>query len=129
MTAALLDVPSWIDRTAACSGADDPDMWYPISLTDPDTDRAKAVCWGCPLRQPCAEWAITHETDGVWGGLDEQQREHIRQVRREFAPQHRCAGCSQPYTPRNHNQRYCTKDCAHQHRLHVMRSRHLVVYR
>ncbi len=40
--------------------------------------RAKAVCAQCPVRMECLEWAIdTRQPHGVWGGLDEHERERL----------------------------------------------------
>ncbi len=34
-----------------------------------DIARAKAICGGCPVREPCFEGALArHEPYGVWGG-------------------------------------------------------------
>jgi hypothetical protein len=36
---------------------------------------AKAICAACPVRQPCAVYALVHrELHGVWGGLSEADR-------------------------------------------------------
>jgi WhiB family transcriptional regulator, redox-sensing transcriptional regulator len=36
---------------------------------------AKAVCARCPVRMPCALYALaTHQSHGVWGGLTEDDR-------------------------------------------------------
>src|SRR5918992_3721911 len=36
---------------------------------------AKAVCARCPVRMPCALYALaTHQSHGVWGGLGEDDR-------------------------------------------------------
>jgi WhiB family transcriptional regulator, redox-sensing transcriptional regulator len=36
---------------------------------------AKAVCARCPVRMPCALYALaTHQPHGVWGGLAEEDR-------------------------------------------------------
>src|ERR1700712_4763342 len=65
---------------AACADYD-PDLFFPIGSSGPalrQTARAKAVCSGCPVRQECLEWAqSTHQTHGVWGGLDEHEREAL----------------------------------------------------
>jgi WhiB family redox-sensing transcriptional regulator len=68
---------SWQEQ-AACKDMD-ADVFFP-----PDTEskhyrwsplEAKLVCKGCPVRGSCLQAAITgSETDGVWGGLDEQER-------------------------------------------------------
>lgn len=65
---------------AACADYD-PDLFFPIGSSGPalrQTQRAKAVCAGCPVRVECLEWAqTTGQTHGVWGGLDEHQREEL----------------------------------------------------
>lgn len=36
---------------------------------------AKAVCARCPVREACLAYAVeTRQPDGVWGGLNEQER-------------------------------------------------------
>jgi WhiB family redox-sensing transcriptional regulator len=43
--------------------------------------RAKAICQVCPVRQPCAEYAITiREPFGIWGGLTEVERRELAAV-------------------------------------------------
>jgi WhiB family transcriptional regulator, redox-sensing transcriptional regulator len=59
----------------------DPDLFFPVGSGGPamrQTLRAKAVCAQCPVRRECLEWALdTHQPHGVWGGLDEQERERL----------------------------------------------------
>mgnify|MGYP006283445779 FL=1 len=39
---------------------------------------AKRVCASCPVRLECADYAVrAREPYGVWGGLSEEDREHI----------------------------------------------------
>ena len=39
---------------------------------------AKMVCAGCEVRMECADYAVrAREPYGVWGGLSEDDREHI----------------------------------------------------
>lgn len=42
---------------------------------------AKTICGRCPVRETCLEYALrTHETHGIWGGLNEfERRQLIRQ--------------------------------------------------
>jgi WhiB family redox-sensing transcriptional regulator len=71
----------WRER-GACRTAD-PELFY-----GPDGERgnsnarnerqaaAKAVCGGCPVLVECRRYALdTREEHGVWGGLDEDERE------------------------------------------------------
>jgi WhiB family redox-sensing transcriptional regulator len=37
--------------------------------------RAKEICWACPVRQPCLDYALSiREQHGIWGGLTETER-------------------------------------------------------
>ena len=60
----------------------DPDLFFPVGTGGPAARqalRAKAVCAQCPVRSECLAWAIdTHQPHGVWGGLDEQERERLQ---------------------------------------------------
>jgi WhiB family transcriptional regulator, redox-sensing transcriptional regulator len=39
---------------------------------------AKTICAGCDVRMECADYAVrAREPYGVWGGLSEDDREHI----------------------------------------------------
>jgi WhiB family transcriptional regulator, redox-sensing transcriptional regulator len=60
------------NNIAACAQPDiNPDFFF-----DPFfTDWAQSVCHRCPLREQCAEFALTEKIkEGVWGGLSEQER-------------------------------------------------------
>jgi len=68
---------------AACRDLD-------TSIFFPETDdavaTAKAICAACPVREACLEFAlITRQDDGVWGGLDENERRRVRRRRQEAA--------------------------------------------
>jgi hypothetical protein len=40
---------------------------------------ARQVCAGCPVRQPCLDYAITNRiSHGIWGGLTERERRALR---------------------------------------------------
>ena len=75
---------TWVDR-ARCTG-EDPELFFPMGaprLVMVQTERAKAVCDGCPVRDQCLEWSLATAQDaGVWGGLDEDERRAIRRRRR-----------------------------------------------
>jgi WhiB family transcriptional regulator, redox-sensing transcriptional regulator len=66
---------AWRDR-AACRGAD-------LKVFFPDrgesAEPARQVCAGCPVRQPCLDYAISHgEGHGIWGGLTGWERRALR---------------------------------------------------
>lgn len=73
-----LDPSTWMDD-AACARVD-PDLFFPER--GERTDLAKAVCFGCPVREECLEYALANnEKHGVWGGLSERQRRTLRSKR------------------------------------------------
>ena len=40
--------------------------------------KAKSICAGCAVRQPCLEFAIRiREPHGIWGGLNELERKQV----------------------------------------------------
>jgi WhiB family redox-sensing transcriptional regulator len=40
---------------------------------------ARQICAGCPVREPCLEYALSHGiTHGIWGGLTERDRRALR---------------------------------------------------
>jgi WhiB family transcriptional regulator, redox-sensing transcriptional regulator len=71
------------DARAACADQDhNPEWWFSDSG---HIDYVRKVCYGCPLRLGCAEWAIDHERDGIWAGLTENDRKRIRHQREAAA--------------------------------------------
>ncbi|MFG1703263.1 WhiB family transcriptional regulator [Nonomuraea sp. M3C6] len=77
-------------RRAACLDLD-PELFFPISMEGPSqsqVERAKHVCGGCPVREPCLEYALTtRQAYGVWGGTDPaQRRELVSRHDREAEP-------------------------------------------
>lgn len=73
---------------AACRD-EDPDLFFPIGSTGPalvQTEEAKEVCRGCPVREQCLEWAMENGQDsGVWGGLAEAERRALKRRTRRRA--------------------------------------------
>jgi WhiB family redox-sensing transcriptional regulator len=68
---------------AACRDLDTA-IFFPES--DDQAVLAKSVCDSCPVREACLEFAIvTRQDDGVWGGLDENERRRVRRRRQEAA--------------------------------------------
>jgi hypothetical protein len=63
------------------------DFWFPDvtlgkkEVSVEDTKFAVGICNRCPHRRECAEWGITKEYFGIWGGLTIRQRQQIRSQR------------------------------------------------
>ena len=66
---------------AACLSAD-PELFFPLSDQGPARDRtarAKRICFACPVRLPCLDFALeSGQAHGVWGGTSEDERARMR---------------------------------------------------
>ncbi|MGJ3562139.1 WhiB family transcriptional regulator [Streptomyces sp. INA 01156] len=69
-------------RTRAACRDEDPDLFFPIGTSGSallQTERAKAVCRRCPVREQCLDWAMeSGQSLGVWGGTSETERRALR---------------------------------------------------
>src|SRR3954454_23603442 len=66
-----------------CGTAEDVSAWWPDrrDLHSPATREAVAACCECPLRHPCAEYALAaDERFGVWGATLPDERRTARLV-------------------------------------------------
>ena len=69
-----------------CVG-EDPDVFFP-SHRDPGM-QARRICSICPVSDDCLEYSTEADEDGIWGGLDQQERRSRkrRMQRREAVAQ------------------------------------------
>ncbi len=73
-----MTVPGWIDR-AACRGMPTA-VFFPEGRGASDAE-ALAVCQGCPVREACADYAVTQGlTVGIWGGMTAEDRAAVRRA-------------------------------------------------
>jgi WhiB family redox-sensing transcriptional regulator len=93
---------------AACRSAD-PELFFPISRTGAglaQVEQAIRICQGCPVRVDCLTWALGRGmTHGVWGGLDEDQRQSMqrRSTQSRTSPDHRGRPPGRSAAPRPHS--------------------------
>lgn len=74
------EAPTHWQSRAACIGHDS-DLWFPERGAS--IDEARDICWSCPVRLDCLQYALDHrEIHGVWGGLSQRQLRRIRSKRR-----------------------------------------------
>lgn len=56
-----------------------PDLFVDSSRATPlkeQTEKARTYCARCPVREACADYAITNDfRDGIWGGLTVDERD------------------------------------------------------
>lgn len=70
-----INPPEWA-RRGVCAQTD-PDMFYPHQ--GEHARAARQVCAGCPVRDECLDWALTHhERWGIWGGFTARERRGMR---------------------------------------------------
>lgn len=65
---------------SACLGVS-PDLWHPDYTSDDCIDKeekSKQICYSCPVRLECLEYAMENEPYGTWGGLTELERDELR---------------------------------------------------
>lgn len=66
---------------ANCIGAD-PESFFPEhDGHGPNARAAKRVCGSCAIQAECFEWALRHESYGIWGGSTDQERRLVRKQR------------------------------------------------
>ncbi|GAA2149112.1 WhiB family transcriptional regulator [Kitasatospora kazusensis] len=66
----------------ACRGVDSSLFFHPPGergpVHDEREDVAKEICFHCPVRRECAQYALAaRERYGVWGGLTEDERQDL----------------------------------------------------
>jgi WhiB family redox-sensing transcriptional regulator len=71
-------------ENAACRMSD-PELFFSDRVRD--IVAAKSICYGCPLIQSCAQWAIRFEEFGVFGGLSAKERHLLRGAKPPLNPQ------------------------------------------
>jgi WhiB family redox-sensing transcriptional regulator len=74
-----INTTGWMDK-AACKDMDR-EVFFPLTVAE--SLKARRVCYECPVRRECLEYAINDPyIYGVWGGLTEKQRRRVRLNRR-----------------------------------------------
>lgn len=70
----MASATSWMDW-GSCIEVD-PELFFPEKGESPR--QAKEICFGCPVRLECLEYALQTDVTGVWGGTTERQRGRLR---------------------------------------------------
>jgi WhiB family redox-sensing transcriptional regulator len=68
-------------QEARCKGLP-ADWFYDDNYANSNNADAIKMCEGCPVKEPCKDWAIKYEEHGVWGGLTPAQRRTLRRRKR-----------------------------------------------
>lgn len=71
---------TWMSK-AACLGHP-PTWWFPEghdAYERPETEKALRICYTCPVRHKCLQWALKHtDQHGIYAGLTPEQRREVR---------------------------------------------------
>lgn len=114
-------------RHAACRG-EPTELFFP-ERGEP-TEPARAICAGCPVREPCLQEALTHDTladIGIWGGTSARERRDLRRQAGGVAAIRETLGLAargvryDPAADRTHRCPHCpfratTRAALHQHK-------------
>lgn len=64
------------DRHCAPERKIDPDLFFPAGHSHYAVEPALRACQYCPVRAPCADYALANPgLHGVWGGLTQAERD------------------------------------------------------
>ncbi len=79
---------------AACKDTD-ADIWFGADTSDRTVrhhqTEAKRICFTCPSLDPCLDYALDNNIkEGVWGGLNEDERRRMARGRRKEPPTAKC---------------------------------------
>ncbi|MGW4208405.1 WhiB family transcriptional regulator [Lentzea sp. NPDC004789] len=84
-TLMMLRAPKWHVH-AACRTTDREVDWIDAAPGSNAAADCKAICRLCPVRLTCAITALTRdESYGVWGGMDQVDREALRHAEVQVA--------------------------------------------
>ena len=72
--------PKELFDEGACMGCGT-DAFYTASGETVEYRMAKKICSTCPVMDVCLEWALHHETHGLWAGTSPKDRERMRRNR------------------------------------------------
>jgi len=82
----MIEYPTTDWRAASACLGSDPDVFFPVAVgagATTQVSRALRICAGCPVRQPCLDFAIqSGEKDGIWGGTTPEDRVRARRALR-----------------------------------------------
>jgi len=72
-------------RDAACRDLDI-DIFFPFDEMEGASLEAKEICETCPVVDTCLQYSLaTNQAEGVWGGLDANERRRMRRRIRDQA--------------------------------------------
>ena len=72
----LLARPAWM-TDAACRGMGHEE--FIVSESHLPLPAVRRLCEGCPVREPCLDFALGHKNlKGIWGGTTSREREAMR---------------------------------------------------
>lgn len=79
--ASTIPYPDFHSKGPAVCTQIDSELYFPensnVSRSD-TTQAVKALCFECPYRAECLEWALVNRESGIWGGTNDAERTAMR---------------------------------------------------
>lgn len=70
---------TWKARAVCARTGPEDAVWFPG--VGKSSRPAKVLCFGCPVRRDCLEFALAlEEKHGIWGGLSPDERRQLNKV-------------------------------------------------
>lgn len=92
--ASPIPYPNFYSKGPALCTQIDSDMYFPegqAAITN-EYVALKKLCFECPYRAECLEWAVVNREDGIWGGTNNAERAAMRNGYRSRTDTMRRAG-------------------------------------
>jgi WhiB family redox-sensing transcriptional regulator len=70
---------AWMSK-AQCHGIDDRHIFFPGEGDRAAVNRARKICFRCPVRQECLNFCLARGVQGIWGGTTDYERLQMRRV-------------------------------------------------
>lgn len=78
--ASPIPYPDFHSKGPALCTQIDSEMYFPEGQASRSEESlaVKAICYECPYRAECLEWAVVNREDGIWGGTNNAERAAMR---------------------------------------------------
>lgn len=76
--------PDFFSKGTPICAQIDLELYFPDGheSRSPASQAVKALCYECPYRAECLEWAVVNREDGIWGGTNNAERTAMRNGKR-----------------------------------------------
>jgi WhiB family redox-sensing transcriptional regulator len=69
---------TWQERGRCRTDDVDPSIFFPGEGERAVVNQARKICFRCPVRVACLQFAVDHGEVGIWGGTTDYERRNMR---------------------------------------------------